>query len=314
MKKTSKKLMAIIFSFVLAFSTATAVKAFSRSSNNSWDNDSYIGEATTATAAIIDYHVCPRCSNIFSNESQYNLHLIICTPDDISDAIIYICGYCGATFKNRTEFVAHTAGCSDSTYDASGDKTNSCPWCNTAFGSEAKFNNHIQACAKGPSTYSCDYCKSEFKTETALSSHMTVCSSKPADPYVCPYCDMEFDYCGKIFTAVYQFNAHASSCSERKRIVELKINSLPSKTSYEYKSADSPDLSGLSLKAVHRDGTSEIITDTDKMEISGFSTDTVGTKNVSVSYGGNTTYFSIEVNYTWWQWLIRIFLLGFLWY
>ncbi|MBQ8014556.1 MAG: bacterial Ig-like domain-containing protein [Clostridia bacterium] len=89
---------------------------------------------------------------------------------------------------------------------------------------------------------------------------------------------------------------------------------MPTKTSYEYKSANSPDLAGLSLSATYKDGTTETITDISKMNISGFTTSSVGSKNINVEYGGKTATFSIEVSYAWWQILIRIFLLGFLWY
>ena len=47
---------------------------------------------------------------------------------------------------------------------------------------------------------------------------------------------------------------------------------------------------------------------------SGFSTSSVGEKTVTVEYGGCTASFKITVEYAWWQRIIRILLLGFLWY
>ena len=50
------------------------------------------------------------------------------------------------------------------------------------------------------------------------------------------------------------------------------------------------------------------------MNASGFSADKEGTQTVTVEYSGFRTAFSVTVSYAWWQWIIRILLLGFLWY
>ncbi|MBR3781377.1 MAG: leucine-rich repeat protein [Clostridia bacterium] len=93
----------------------------------------------------------------------------------------------------------------------------------------------------------------------------------------------------------------------------IKILSLPHKTQYTYK-VDSLDLSGLAIKMMYSDGTTKIISDTKAITAYGFDVDSVGTKTITVSYGGYTDEFEITVSYAWWQWIIRILLFGFIWY
>ncbi len=96
-------------------------------------------------------------------------------------------------------------------------------------------------------------------------------------------------------------------------VTGIKIISLPNKTKYTYK-ADGLDLSGIAVEEMYSDGTSKIITDTDAFTAYGFNADSVGTKTVTVAYGNYTDEFEITVSYAWWQWIIRILLLGFIWY
>lgn len=96
-------------------------------------------------------------------------------------------------------------------------------------------------------------------------------------------------------------------------VTGIRIVSLPDKTQYIYK-VDSLDLSGLVIKMMCSDGTSKIINDTKAITTYGFNVDSVGEKTITVSYGGYTDEFEITVSYAWWQWIIRILLLGFIWY
>lgn len=98
-----------------------------------------------------------------------------------------------------------------------------------------------------------------------------------------------------------------------KTISSISIATLPSKTSYTYKSGNL-DLSGIALTVTYSDGTTETVTDTSKMKVTGFDNKTVGTQTVTVEYEGATASFDVTISYTWWQWIIRILLLGFLWY
>ncbi len=115
---------------------------------------------------------------------------------------------------------------------------------------------------------------------------------------------------GSAAQAYAKENSIPYTVSGGKVITSLSAASAPAKTSYNYKS--SLDTTGLSLKAVYSDGSCETVS-------SGFTVspdyfDSVGTKKVTVRYGGETCFFNVNVSYAWWQTLIRILLLGFLWY
>ncbi|MGN0541899.1 MAG: S8 family serine peptidase [Acutalibacteraceae bacterium] len=97
-------------------------------------------------------------------------------------------------------------------------------------------------------------------------------------------------------------------------VVSLSVVSPPSKTKYIYKSGEQLELDGLALEAVYSDGSIETVTAEQGINVYGFSTSSVGEKTVTVEYGGYTASFKITVEYAWWQWIIRILLLGFLWY
>lgn len=90
------------------------------------------------------------------------------------------------------------------------------------------------------------------------------------------------------------------------------VKTSPSKTSYAYKEA--LDLSGLTLEVLDANGNKAIISDTSKMNVKGYDSKKIGKQTVTVEYDGTTTHFDVSVAYTWWQTLIRILLLGFLWY
>lgn len=105
------------------------------------------------------------------------------------------------------------------------------------------------------------------------------------------------------FTAVF----------ETAPIMEIEIITAPTKTAYTYKSSNL-DLSGIELKVTYEDGYIETITDTSMITVSGFDNKKVGTQTVTVEYEGTTAQFDVTVSYVWWQWIIRIILLGIFWY
>ena len=74
------------------------------------------------------------------------------------------------------------------------------------------------------------------------------------------------------------------------------------------------DLSGMQLKITNADGSVETVTDTSKMQIIGFDSSEIGKQTVTVEYEGHYAEFEVNVSYAWWQWIIRILLLGFIWY
>lgn len=117
-------------------------------------------------------------------------------------------------------------------------------------------------------------------------------------------------------TVVAQYEKNGTSEEPEKPAVTLTgidVISPPFKTQYVYK-VDSLDLSGITVKLEYSDGTSKILTNTDLLKAYGFNVDSVGTKKITVAYGSYTDDFEITVSYSWWQWIIRIVLLGFMWY
>lgn len=92
----------------------------------------------------------------------------------------------------------------------------------------------------------------------------------------------------------------------------IRIKTLPAKTKYFYK--ESLDISGLELEIFAENGEKKTVTDTSKMKVTGFNPKKTGTQTLTVEYDGASATFSVNVSYAWWQMIIRILLLGFLWY
>lgn len=125
-------------------------------------------------------------------------------------------------------------------------------------------------------------------------------------------CD-SLELCVEIGSPAHKYcidNGIKASIIGDRKIVSLKVKTMPKKTSYYYK--ESLDTQGLVLFAEYNDFTSGEIT-------SGFTAtpeyfDSVGTKKITVSCGNATTDFNVKVSYSWWQQIIRILLLGIFWY
>ncbi|MBO5410157.1 MAG: bacterial Ig-like domain-containing protein [Clostridia bacterium] len=96
-------------------------------------------------------------------------------------------------------------------------------------------------------------------------------------------------------------------------VESITVATLPVKTAYTYK-LDSLDVTGLALTVTYSDGATETVTDTSKMTVSGFDSGKTGAQKVTVEYEGASAEFEVTFTYVWWQWIIRILLLGFLWY
>lgn len=103
-----------------------------------------------------------------------------------------------------------------------------------------------------------------------------------------------------------------SAVFEKITVKKLRLNSKPAKLAYAYK-IDSLDLNGIEIIAEMTDGSTENV-DVDDVTVSGFDSLRTGTQTITVEYEGKTVQFEVTVARTWWQWLITIFLLGFLWY
>lgn len=110
------------------------------------------------------------------------------------------------------------------------------------------------------------------------------------------------------------FTASITIFAADPEITSVMLKKAPSKTNYTYKSGESLSLDGIELEVAYSDGTIKTVTDTSVMTASGFSDKQEGSQKVSVEYKGYKTEFTVTVGYVWWQWIIRILLLGFIWY
>ncbi|MEE0762082.1 MAG: bacterial Ig-like domain-containing protein [Acutalibacteraceae bacterium] len=78
-----------------------------------------------------------------------------------------------------------------------------------------------------------------------------------------------------------------------KSVSSITVSTLPDKTEYA-QNQDTLDVTGGKITVNYNDGTSEIINLTSDM-VSGFNNSTVGTKTLTVTYGGKSTTYKIEI-------------------
>lgn len=95
-----------------------------------------------------------------------------------------------------------------------------------------------------------------------------------------------------------------------RTVTSISVISGPDKTEYIYR--ESISTNGLELQVVYSDGSVETVTS--GFSISPNTAERTGNIAVKVEYGGESAYFTVTAKYAWWQWIIRILLLGFLWY
>ncbi len=92
-----------------------------------------------------------------------------------------------------------------------------------------------------------------------------------------------------------------------------EITKLPDKTKYFYRSPN-VDLSGIEMLITYPDGTTKTVDDIYDITVEGFDSNVLGKQTLTVRYEDCCSEIEIEIVYSWWQWIIRIILLGFLWY
>ena len=173
-------------------------------------------------------------------------------------------------------------------------------------------------CAEqGYALYKCTECDSVCQRDfTDTVDHtLTAVAAQPASKthpgvrahYMC-------SVCGKLFSnadGAREFT-EADLILPRIKAVRCEVIETP-KTDYAYK--EKPSVSGIKLRVTYSDDTTETVDDPAAMRFDGLDTGKpVKEKNVTVTYENVSAQYSIRVRYAWWQQLIRIFLLGFLWY
>lgn len=98
--------------------------------------------------------------------------------------------------------------------------------------------------------------------------------------------------------------------SSQKTVTGMQINKFPDKLNYNYR--DTVSTAGMELVVSYSDGTTATVTS--GYSVSPTQLKKTGPQTVEVSYEGFTDVFTVNVSYTWWQMIIMILLLGFLWY
>lgn len=109
-------------------------------------------------------------------------------------------------------------------------------------------------------------------------------------------------------------NGETYNLNQKKDIKSITVLTKPEKATYQYKSSNTVDTKGLTLLVSYSDNSTEVISDTTKFTCEGLNTGKAGKQSITVAYEGFTTSFDVQVRYAWWQQIIRILLLGFLWY
>ena len=138
---------------------------------------------------------------------------------------------------------------------------------------------------------------------------------KPADPQKDGYAFTGWDAAIPATMPAHDltFTAQFEEIAAAVTLTGLTVKKQPNKTVYTYKNDKNLDLAGLELEAAYSDGTVKAV-DPAACRITGYSAKPRGDKTITVEYEGQTAQFKVTVKYAWWQWLIRIFLLGFIWY
>ncbi len=83
----------------------------------------------------------------------------------------------------------------------------------------------------------------------------------------------------------------AISIEQEKILDSISISSLPTKTTYYV--GEKLDLTGLELLLTYNDGTTDIITE--NFDFSGYSSETVGEKNITITYENQTAFFTVTI-------------------
>ena len=112
-------------------------------------------------------------------------------------------------------------------------------------------------------------------------------------------------YCGWGMPWLKNFSLDAAP----KQPVEISVKTLPDKTTYIYK--ENIDYTGLSIEVKYDNGTTEVLNNLFTVDCPELE---YGENTVTVSLGERSTEFTVEVKYSWWQWIIVILLFGWIWY
>ncbi len=98
--------------------------------------------------------------------------------------------------------------------------------------------------------------------------------------------------------------------TELPKLVSIEIVSPPDKVVYFYKDAVKRD--GIKVIGTYSDG--QTVDMSSAVGFKNFNTQSIGERTATVYYGSVSDTFTYTVEYSWWQQIIRILLLGIFWY
>lgn len=99
--------------------------------------------------------------------------------------------------------------------------------------------------------------------------------------------------------------------AQRTVVRSVQLDKAPDKTTFYYKESFSPD--GFRLRVTYADGYVETRS-TQGVQFLGAESLKRGTHTIRAVFDGKEVTFDVTVKYRWWQWLVDIFLFGWLWY
>ena len=171
---------------------------------------------------------CPKCSEEFKYESQYNRHVPNCKTDSSGD---YRCIHCkNVDFPSKRELRSHVRKChadikcpqchekfkyqSWLTRHMQNCKIKSdntqiipCPLCGTNMPAGWRYNRHVESCQQKNASCTCKTCNKMFTSLRGLRRHARNCGKTK---FKCTSCQGDFD-------SVNKRNSHAKSCGRYDR-------------------------------------------------------------------------------------------------
>ncbi len=114
----------------------------------------------------------------------------------------------------------------------------------------------------------------------------------------------------------YTFDKLPSADDEKppvsdKKLASIKVTRNPDKLVYSY--GEELDTAGLVVEATYSDGSYAGVIDNSNLNFDGFDTTSQGKKTVTIKYEKLEASFDIEVEFTFWQWVMYIVLFGWIW-
>ncbi|MBO5359251.1 MAG: amidase domain-containing protein [Clostridia bacterium] len=299
-------------------------------------------------------HVCDSCGHTFKdNETVSPGHSYAtevtaptCTLDGYTT---YICSACGHTYKgDEVEKTGHKYKTTvvEATCTAAGYTLNECENCGTDF-----IDNHTASLghsyvdtvvestctSEGYTSHVCSRCSYTYvDSTTASAGHSYVSTVVAATCTQGGYTVNECSACGHSYKSdetaakghtpsgdwVVKDGKHVQLCADCNEVAHSKdiVIDVPDNVTISgnnlivfYKMSDKLDITVSEGKLIYQSADPRIAVVDENGKVTGLKTGS--TTITAVAEGSDTSVtINVQVRYTWWQWIIMIFFLGFLWY